>query len=64
MSNLFAIQLVGGGNEKLFLCVLTNFKYDGGINEYVKFLNEGKNIIHNNPIFFSSKKNNVTVECS
>ena len=44
--------------------VLTNFKYDGGINEYVKFLNEGKNIIHNNPIFYSSKKNNVTVECS
>ncbi|SVB12575.1 uncharacterized protein METZ01_LOCUS165429, partial [marine metagenome] len=44
--------------------VLTNFKYDGGINEYVKFLNEGKNIINNNPIFYSSKKNNVTVECS
>ena len=44
--------------------VFKNFKYDGGINEYVKFLNEGKNIIHNNPIFYSSKKNNVTVECS
>jgi len=44
--------------------VLINFKYDGGINEYVKFLNEGKNTIHNNPIFFSSKKNNVNVECS
>ena len=27
-------------------------------------MNEGKNIIHNNPIFYSSKKNNVTVECS
>ena len=44
--------------------VFANFKYDGGINEYVKFLNSGKNIIHNNPIFYSSKKNNVTVECS
>jgi len=44
--------------------VLTSFKYDGGINEYVKYLNEGKNIINNNPIFYSSKKNNVTVECS
>jgi len=40
------------------------FKYDGGINEYVKFLNQGKNIIHNEPIFFSSNKNNVNVECS
>ena len=28
--------------------VLTNFKYDGGINEYVKYLNKGKNIINNN----------------
>ena len=40
------------------------FKYEGGINEYVKFLNKGKNAIHNNPIYFSSTKNNVSVECS
>ena len=42
----------------------TSFKYDGGINEYVKFLNEGKHVIHGDPIFFSSIKNNVNVECS
>jgi DNA gyrase subunit B len=41
-----------------------DFKYDGGINEYVKFLNQSKNAIHSNPIYFSSHKNNVTVECS
>jgi len=41
-----------------------SFSYEGGINEYVKYLNEGKNIIHSKPIFFSSSKNNVTVECS
>ena len=41
-----------------------SFKYDGGINEYVKFLNKSKNSIHNDPIYFSSEKNNVTVECS
>ena len=41
-----------------------NFKYDGGIKEYVKYLNKGKNIINNAPIFFSSTKNNVNVECS
>ncbi len=40
------------------------FKYDGGINEYVKFLNQSKNPIHSEPIYFSSEKNNVTVECS
>ncbi|PPR49600.1 MAG: DNA gyrase subunit B [Alphaproteobacteria bacterium MarineAlpha5_Bin5] len=42
----------------------TNFKYEGGINEYVNFLNKGKHIIHGEPIFFSANKNNVNVECS
>ena len=41
-----------------------NFKYEGGINEYVNYLNESKNKIHSNPIFFKVNKNNVTVECS
>jgi len=40
------------------------FKYGGGIKEYVKFLNQSKNPIHSEPIYFSSEKNNVTVECS
>jgi len=44
--------------------IITSFKYEGGIIEYVKYLNEGKNMIHDNPIFFSSNKNNVSVECS
>ena len=41
-----------------------NFKYDGGINEYVQFLNKGKNTIISKPIFFNANKNNVSVECS
>ncbi|MBT3902074.1 MAG: DNA topoisomerase (ATP-hydrolyzing) subunit B [Pelagibacteraceae bacterium] len=41
-----------------------NFKYDGGINEYVQFLNKGKNTIISKPIFFTANKNNVSVECS
>ncbi len=41
-----------------------SFKYDGGIKEYVKFINEGKNTIHNNPISFKGEKNNITIECS
>ena len=36
-----------------------NFKYDGGIEEYVKFLNKGKNIIHNNPISFSGETDSI-----
>lgn len=40
------------------------FKYDGGINEYVKFLNQSKTSIHSKPIYFTAEKNSVTVECS
>ncbi len=41
-----------------------NFKYEGGIKEYVKYLNEGKNLINPNPIFFNGEKNNISIECS
>tara|TARA_Y100001936_G_scaffold171138_1_gene167412 strand:+ start:1507 stop:3969 length:2463 start_codon:yes stop_codon:yes gene_type:complete len=41
-----------------------NFKYDGGIKEYVNFLNKGKNTINNSPVFFISNKNQVSVECA
>ena len=41
-----------------------NFKYDGGIEEYVKYLNKGKNVIHSQPISFKGDKNNITIECS
>tara|TARA_B100000575_G_C23142854_1_gene665626 strand:+ start:2284 stop:4740 length:2457 start_codon:yes stop_codon:yes gene_type:complete len=41
-----------------------NFKYDGGIEEYVKYINSGKNIIHTNPISFKGEKNNIVIECS
>ena len=43
---------------------IIEFKYEGGIIEYVKFLNQNKNSIHGEPIYFSSNKNNVSVECS
>ena len=41
-----------------------NFRYEGGIKEYVKYLNEGKNLINPNPIFFNGEKNNISIECS
>ncbi len=41
-----------------------NFKYDGGIKEYVKYLNEGKNVINTNPISFEGEKNKISIECS
>ncbi len=41
-----------------------NFKYDGGIKEYVKYLNNSKNVIHTDPISFKGEKNNITIECA
>ncbi len=41
-----------------------NFKYEGGIKEYVKYLNADKNTINPNPIFFYGEKNNISIECS
>ena len=41
-----------------------NFKYDGGIKEYVTYLNDGKNLIHQTPIFFKGEKNNISIECA
>ncbi len=41
-----------------------HFKYDGGIKEYVKYLNQGKNLIISDPIFFRAEKNNIAIECS
>lgn len=40
------------------------FKFEGGINEYVKYLNQSKNPIHSIPIYFNANKNNVNIECS
>ena len=41
-----------------------NFKYDGGIKEYVNFLNKGKNVVNSKPIFFTATKNIVSIECA
>ena len=39
------------------------FKFKGGIKEYVNFLNQNKNPIHSGLIFFDSNKNNISIEC-
>ncbi len=41
-----------------------HFRYDGGIKEYVKYLNEGKNLINSSPVFFQGEKNNISIECA
>jgi DNA gyrase subunit B len=38
------------------------FRYEGGIKEYVKFINKGKNILHEDPIYFTGEKTGTIVE--
>ena len=38
------------------------FVYEGGISEYVKFLNKGKTPIHEQIVHLSGEENNITVE--
>ena len=40
------------------------FKYDGGISDYAKSLNEGKRNLYAQPIYYKATKNNIQVEFS
>jgi len=40
------------------------FKYEGGIAEFVSYLNKGKGRLHENVIWFEKKVGNVYVECA
>ncbi|BCS80045.1 DNA topoisomerase (ATP-hydrolyzing) subunit B [Anaerocellum diazotrophicum] len=37
-------------------------KYDGGIAEFVKFLNRNKKVLHQEPIYIEGEKNNILIE--
>ncbi len=40
------------------------FSYEGGIIEFVKFLNGNKSVLHPEPIFFKKERENVTIEAA
>ena len=40
------------------------FKFDGGISDYVKSLNEGKRKLYSQPIYYKATKNDIQVEFS
>jgi DNA gyrase subunit B len=40
----------------------TEFKYSGGIAEFVKHLNRGKNVLHEKPIYMEAERDGVTME--
>ena len=40
------------------------FKFDGGISDFVKNINEGKRSLYSQPIYYKAEKNNIQVEFS
>jgi len=38
------------------------FKYDGGLIEFIKFLNEGNNPLHNDVVYFKDSEDNIILE--
>jgi DNA gyrase subunit B len=40
----------------------TDFKYNGGIAEFIKHLNRGKQVLHDKPIYMEDDRNNVHME--
>ncbi|HXM66397.1 MAG TPA: DNA topoisomerase (ATP-hydrolyzing) subunit B [Candidatus Acidoferrum sp.] len=40
----------------------TDFKYNGGIAEFIKHLNRGKQVLHDKPIYMEAERNGVAME--
>ena len=40
----------------------TEFKYNGGITEFIKHLNRGKQVLHDRPIYMEAERNGVVME--
>lgn len=53
------IKAVDEANDKVH-----DFLFDGGIISYIKFLNKGKELLFEEPIYVSGKYENVLVECA
>jgi len=41
-----------------------SYKYNGGISEFVNYLNKNKNVLFSKPIFFKGKKEDIEVEAA
>ncbi|MBN1525526.1 MAG: DNA topoisomerase (ATP-hydrolyzing) subunit B [Spirochaetales bacterium] len=41
-----------------------NFKFDGGLKEFIEYLNKNKTPLHKNSIYFETTNNDVIIECA
>ncbi len=49
-------------DDRLSVPKLHEFKFDGGLREFVTYLNKNKAVLHTDPIFFSGTRDDVEVE--
>jgi DNA gyrase subunit B len=49
-------------DERLSTPRTAEFKFDGGLKEFVKFLNTNKTLLHPEPIYFEGSKDDVEIE--
>jgi DNA gyrase subunit B len=49
-------------DERLTSPRTTEFKFDGGLKQFVEFLNKNKNVLHKDPIYFAGTRDDVEVE--
>jgi len=49
-------------DERLSTPKESDFKFDGGLMEFVTFLNKNKTVLHPNPIYFEGSKDDVEIE--
>ena len=44
------------------MCIRDRFKYDGGIREFVEFINKNKTVVNSSPIYMQGTKDGVEAE--
>lgn len=49
-------------DERLTVPKVSEFKFEGGLREFVTYLNKNKIVLHPDPIYFGSKRDEVEVE--
>ena len=42
--------------------IVKEFKYDGGIKDFVKYMNEGKNTLYGEPLYVAAEKEGIVIE--
>jgi len=49
-------------DERLSTPRITEFKFDGGLREFVEHLNKNKTVLHKEPIYFTGSRDDVEIE--